>query len=189
MSLMPELDFGWATAWWYTAAFGIANLLLLALSPQGVSKRLFRLPAFESLWEKAASLVSVFVFARALMIYTVFVPLRLRTWLFWLGSAVFVCGLIGHSVAMVGFSRTPPDQPVVRGAYRLTRHPMQLIAIVMWLGVAMATFSWVIGLVCFLQLFLSRPFLLAQERMCLAEYGEDYRQYMSTTPRYIRPFS
>ena len=55
-----------------------------------------------------------------------------------------------------------------------TRHPMQLIAIVMWLGVAMATLSWVIGLVCFLQPFLLRPFLLAQERMCLAEYGVDY---------------
>jgi protein-S-isoprenylcysteine O-methyltransferase Ste14 len=35
---------------------------------------------------------------------------------------------------------------------------------------------------------ITNPLLLVQERMCLAQYGESYRQYMKTIPRYVRPF-
>jgi len=56
---------------------------------------------------------------------------------------------------------------------------------VMWIGVGIATTSWVILLACGIQLILFRPFLIAQERFCLDTYGESYKEYMQKTPRYF----
>jgi protein-S-isoprenylcysteine O-methyltransferase Ste14 len=189
MSLTPELDFGLWTAWWYTAAFGLTNLFLISIFPRMSARRLFRIPAFESWRERIVSYMSIFVFARALMVFAVFVPLRLNTIWFWIGTVVFFGCLVLHTVAMFDFAAAPSDEPVVTGAYRITRHPMQHVAVVMWLGVGVATLSWVICLVCLLQPFLSYPFLQAQERSCLEAYGERYRGYMQQAPRYFRPFA
>jgi protein-S-isoprenylcysteine O-methyltransferase Ste14 len=126
-------------------------------------------------------MVSLFVFARGLMVYTIFVPLAMSPAWIAVGSAVFLGGLAFHSMAMLNFASTPFDQPVVHGAYRLMRHPMQQVAVLMWLGVSVATSSWVIGLACLAQSILMCPFLHAQERSCLELYGDRYRAYLDST--------
>jgi len=55
----------------------------------------------------------------------------------------------------------------------------------MWIGIGIATMSCVILLACAIQLFLSRPFLIAQEQFCLSLYGESYKEYIQKTPRYF----
>jgi protein-S-isoprenylcysteine O-methyltransferase Ste14 len=130
-------------------------------------------------------MVSLFVFARGLMVYTVFVPLAESQIWITVGSGIFLTGLAFHGVAMVNFAQTRLSDPVTIGAYRVTRHPMQLVAVLMWCGVSLATASLVIGLACIAQLFLLCPFLKAQERSCLAEYGARYGDYLRRTPRLI----
>lgn len=185
MTLVPELQIGLWTGWWFSAVFGLVNLILVAAYPKGFYKRLFRFPQFTSLKERIVSMSSVFLFGRGLIIYSVFVPLRPNTVWFLIGTTVFVLGLVVHTMAMINFAATPHDQPVIKGVYRFSRHPMQVIAIVMWLGVGIATVSWLIILVCCIQVFLSHRFLIAQERFCLEKYGEKYRKYMEKTPRYF----
>jgi protein-S-isoprenylcysteine O-methyltransferase Ste14 len=185
MELLPDVALGWRTGLWYTAAFALTNAVLIATSPMGFSRRLFRLPTWVSWRERAVSMVSLFVFARGLMVYTVFVPLSESPMWITVGSVVFLAGLVFHSVAMVNFAATPFDQPVTAGAYRVTRHPMQLVAVLMWFGVSLASSSWVIGLACLAQLFLLCPFLKAQERSCIETYGEPYESYLRNTPRLI----
>ena len=188
MSLVPELSFGLWTAWWYTAAFGVTSLFLIFVFPRMSARRLFRMPTFDSWWERVISYISIFAFARALMVFAVFVPLKLGTVWFWVGTTVFLACLAFHTVTMFDFATAAHDEPVVTGAYAITRHPMQHIAVLMWLAVGVATLSWVIFLACILQPFLSYPFLRAQERSCLEAYGERYRGYTQQTPRYLRPF-
>ena len=186
MSMFSELQIGWWNGWWYTAIFALINLgLIVAYGPRTFGKRLVRLPPFVSRLEKILSLASVFLFGRGMMIYSVFVTLKRNTAWFYLGNIIFLLGLIVYTRAIVKFASTPVDRPVVKGVYRYSRHPIQLIGIVMWIGVGIATTSWVILLACGIQLFLSRPFLLAQERFCLDKYGEPYREYMQRTPRYF----
>ena len=186
MSIIPELHIGWWNGWWYPVIFGLVNLsLMAAYGPRIFGKRLIRLPPFASRKERILSMGSMLLFARGMMIYSVFVTLEWATAWFYVGSSVFLLGLIIHTVAMLNFAKTPPDHPVVNGVYRCSRHPMQLVSIVMWIGVGIATASWVILVACGVQLFLSRPFLLAQERYCLDTYGEAYREYMRRTPRYL----
>ena len=186
MSILPELHIGWWNGWWYPVIYGLINLgLMVAYGPRIFGKRLIRLPPFASRKERILSMGSMLLFARGMMIYSVFVTLEWATAWFYVGSSVFLLGLIIHTVAMLNFAKTPPDHPVVKGVYRLSRHPMQLVSIVMWIGVGIATASWVILAACGVQLFVSRPFLLAQERYCLDTYGEAYGDYMRRTPRYV----
>jgi protein-S-isoprenylcysteine O-methyltransferase Ste14 len=186
VSLIPELHIGWLNGWWYPIIFGLINLsLIAAYGPRIYGKRLTHMPPFTSRQKKILSLASMFLFARGMMVYSIFVPLKWTTVWFCIGTAIFLLGLIIHTVAMINFANTSPDHPVVKGVYRLSRHPMQLISIAMWLGVGIATASWVILVACGVQLFLARPFLIAQERYCLDTYGELYREYMQRTSRYF----
>ncbi len=43
--------------------------------------------------------------------------------------------LIGSVIAMLNFAKTERDKPVVTGIYRLSRHPIQIMAVVMWIGI------------------------------------------------------
>jgi protein-S-isoprenylcysteine O-methyltransferase Ste14 len=136
--------------------------------------------------EKILSLTSVFLFGRGLMVYSIFVTIKWDSAWFYIGTALFLAGLAVYTRALVNFATTPSDRLVVKGVYRFSRHPIQLLGIVMWIGVGIAATSWVILLVCVIQFFLSRPFLIAQERFCLDTYGESYKEYMQKTPRYFR---
>jgi protein-S-isoprenylcysteine O-methyltransferase Ste14 len=186
MSLLPEFQIGWLNGWWYPAVFGLINLgLIAAYGPRTFGKRLLHLPAFTSPTERILSLASVFLFGRGMMIYSIFVTIKWDTPWFYIGTALFLAGLTIYTRALVNFAVTPPDRPVVSGVYRFSRHPIQFLGIVMWIGVGIAVTSWVILIACVIQLFLSRPFILAQERFCLDAYGESYREYMQKTPRYF----
>jgi protein-S-isoprenylcysteine O-methyltransferase Ste14 len=185
ISLVQHLEVGWSTGWWFTAAFGLVNLILIIRYGKAFAKHLFAFPKFQSLTERIISLASVFLFARALMVYTVFVPIKEYGVRFYGGIIVFIIGLGVHTYAMINFATTSPDKPVVKGSYQYSRHPMQIMGIVMWFGVGMATGSWIIILACVIQVFLCRSFLIAQERSCLESYEEEYREYMTKVPRYF----
>ena len=86
---------------------------------------------------------------------------------------------------MINFATTPPDQPVTKGVYRISRNPMQVTAILIWIGVGITTASWIILLLCVLQGIFSYPSMIAQERFCIDKYGEPYLEYMKKSPRYL----
>jgi len=119
------------------------------------------------------------------MVYSVFIPLRTDTVLFLIGIVIFVTGAILTAIAMINFARTPHDQPVTQGMYRISRHPVQILAIIMWLGVSAATMSWIIAAACALLLVVYYPAFLIQERSCSDLYGILYDEYMKATPRYL----
>jgi protein-S-isoprenylcysteine O-methyltransferase Ste14 len=186
MQIIPELEFGWRCAWWYIAAFVLVNLaFMLRYGFLRLGRRLTALPRFASWGERILSLASVSLFGRVMMLYAIFVTLKIDTAWFYLGTFLFAGGLAVYTIALANFSTTPPDQPVVKGAYRFSRHPMQLSAVVMCLGIALATLSWLIALACLLQILLMPVFLKAQERACLEVYGDTYRAYRARTPRYL----
>ena len=185
LSLLRQLEIGWSTGWWFTAAFGLVNIVLIIKYGRAFTKRLVAFPKFQSLHERIISMASVFLFARAIMVYTVFVPIKGGVAFFYVGITVFVLGLLVYTYAVIKFATTPPDKPVVKGVYQYSRHPMQIMGIIMWLGVGILTGSWIITLACVIQIFLCRSFLIAQERSCLESYGGEYSRYMAKVPRYF----
>lgn len=55
----------------------------------------------------------------------------------------------------------------------------------MWVGVGLATTSYIILILCALQLILVYPTFIAQEEFCIKKYGNDYVEYMKRSPRYL----
>jgi len=71
------------------------------------------------------------------------------------------------------------------GLYRISRNPQMAGMFVPIIGASLAIGSWIaLGVVLVWAVFLhSRG--LAEEKTCLAKYGELYRQFMGRIPRYL----
>ncbi len=185
MSFLSEINIGWGHAWWFPAAYALITISMIAIYGREFSKRFFRFPASKSIKQKIPVILSATLFGRALMFLSIFVPLQLNTPWFWIGVLIFVVGAVLTTIAMANFATTPQDKPVVKGMYRISRHPIQVLATIMWIGVGIATASWIIVVACLLLAIVSYPSFLAQERFCLELYGDAYREYMQSTPRYL----
>jgi len=118
-------------------------------------------------------------------IYSVFLPLQLETAWFYIGLSVYLVGLIMYTIVMVNFATTPPDEPVTEGLYHYSRHPQYLTQFLMFIGVGVASASWIFLLYVILSMVLVNILVVPEERFCLDKYADAYREYMNKTPRWI----
>ena len=119
------------------------------------------------------------------IIYSIFVPLKLGTAWLYAGLTVYLVGLISYAMVWVGFATTPPDKPITSGIYRYSRNPIQLSQVLIFLGVGIATASWVFLLLSVAYIIMPLLWVGAQERHCLKHYGDAYGEYMNKTPRWL----
>lgn len=119
-------------------------------------------------------------------IYSIFVPLKLGTAWFYVGLPIYLVGLICATLATFAFARTSPDKPNTEGIYRISRHPMYLGFLLIYLGTGIASASWVYLLVLTVVLGMYMTVLsIPEERFCLEKYGDAYQKYINRTPRWI----
>ena len=86
---------------------------------------------------------------------------------------------------MINFATTAHDKPVTKGMYKISRNPIQVFAVFMWIGVGIATTSWIIIAASIVLAVIYYPAFLVQENFCLNKYGTEYQKYMDITPRYL----
>jgi protein-S-isoprenylcysteine O-methyltransferase Ste14 len=180
-----EFQIGLNSAWWYSAAFGLVNLIFIFTSSKAKLKRLMRFPRFKSKVAKIISYLSVILFTRGLIILTIFIPVEFHVISFIIGTSIFITCLVVYVIALNDFLSSDINEPVTKGVYNKLRHPMQLMAFVMWIGIGIASLSWLIIVMCIIQLFVSYPFLIAQEQECLDAYSKRYMDYFVRTKRYF----
>jgi protein-S-isoprenylcysteine O-methyltransferase Ste14 len=118
-------------------------------------------------------------------IYSIFLPLKLGTVWFFVGLPVTLIGFVAGVLVILNWTVSPRGEPVTNGLYRYSRHPMYVTAFVFFLGVSIATASWVFLLFTILLTAASFYFAPLEEQSCLEKYGDTYREYMNRTPRYI----
>jgi len=119
------------------------------------------------------------------LIYSIFLPIKLGTVWFYVGLPITLIGLITSTIVLVNWATSPHGEPVTRGLYRYSRHPMYVTSFVFFLGVSIATASWVFLLFTLLLTAACVYFAPVEEKGCLAQYGNAYREYMNRTPRWI----
>ncbi len=79
---------------------------------------------------------------------------------------------------------------VVRGPYRWVRHPMYVSFVILWIGYLLLSADWFIGLTGiagFIHAMVIRT--PKEERMMIDRFGDEYREYMARTGRYLPRFS
>ena len=131
------------------------------------------------------ALISLHIIYLLMVIYSIFVPLKLGTAWFYAGLPIYLLGLIPYAMVWVGFATTPPDKLVTKGIYRYSRHPMYLAQFPIFAGVGIAAASWIFLLISVVYMLLPLLWVNAEERHCLKFYGNAYREYINRTPRWI----
>ena len=74
--------------------------------------------------------------------------------------------------------------PVTKGVYRISRRPQYVGEILIYVSIGITCLSWVFPL-AFLVLIVEHKLVTVEERICLKQYGDAYREYMNKTPRWI----
>jgi len=117
--------------------------------------------------------------------YSIFLPFKLGTIWFYVGLTIFLLGLVVLTAASVNFATTPINKPITTGMYRYSRHPSYLALLLIYISVGIASASWIFLLVFIVQLVSMSIAAVEEERFCLEKYGDSYREYMNSTPRWI----
>jgi protein-S-isoprenylcysteine O-methyltransferase Ste14 len=184
MNFFQQLSIGWTNGWWFSALFMSVNISMIVSCPKHFKVRVLKQPDFASIFQKACSTVSFILFQGNIW-YSMFIPMQFHFIGFYAGIILFITGMFGYIKAMLDYATTPPNEPVTKGIYTITRNPQQLMSMLLWTGAGIALGSWLIVIVCVLQLILSYPGFTAQEQTCLKKYGEPYKEYLSRTKRYF----
>ena len=138
----------------------------------------------QSKFEERAGIIGNTIWFLA-TVYSIFLPLQLGMIWFYIGLPIFLVGLMILAIATVNFATAPAEKPITQGMYRFSRHPLYLSLSIIYIGASIATASWVFFLLGIANIFWTRTESLVEERYCLERYGNDYREYMNRTPRWI----
>ncbi len=183
MKLIPELSL----SWW--------NGLLLLLPLIGIRYAL--LPALSRAAFAAAAgfpgtsereRVALRVHAAAnwlLLLYAPFITVKAGSVWFRAGMSVYFAGVFLYAWAVTDYARGPQGRVVRRGLYLVSRHPQALAAFLIFLGVGLATASWLYVAAALTGQVAMHRLLLAEERDSLGRFGAEYAGYTSRVRRYL----
>jgi protein-S-isoprenylcysteine O-methyltransferase Ste14 len=188
MSFTPAFEIGVWNLWIFMVAwlfFHMAPLDWLIFRYD--IKAMFKKAAASPPYNKTEKIISNLGMALwiILFIYSIFLPLPLGTPLLYAGIALFVAGLIIFEIAGIPWATTQFDEPITRGLYRYSRHPIYIGVFVQHIGIGIASASGLFLLLTVVQVVLSALTAPAEERFCCEKYGDTYRKYMNRTPRWI----
>jgi protein-S-isoprenylcysteine O-methyltransferase Ste14 len=181
MSLIPAFEVGVWNAWIFMLYHQLLCIVLMG------SKRLLKKSSAATPHKNSGKKIVTFlglIYYLAL-IYSVFLPLKLGTSWFYIDLPICLLGLIMYTIVTVNFATTPLDEPVTKGLYRYSRNPQYLTEFLMFIGVGIASASWIFLLFSVIYSISMLSFANSEERYCLEKYSDAYREYMNKTPRYI----
>jgi protein-S-isoprenylcysteine O-methyltransferase Ste14 len=190
VSLFPAFELGLWNAWILIVLHQGGTSILLQLMYRGVWKDVW------NVWKKASTdwspnktvktlQYSVYFVYFAAFGYSVFLPLKLDTVWFYVGLFIYLLGVIIDFMAGVGWATNPLDKPITRGVYCISRHPMDFGNFVVIVGAGVACASWVFLLLGVVLIALNNFLVVSEERFCLENFGDAYREYLNRTPRWI----
>ncbi len=178
MSLIPAFEIGVWNAWILMLLIFLYILLSMQIF-KDVGKRI----AHGEEEKKISTFVALFFFI--LLIYSIFLPLKLGTTWFYTGLSIYLLGLIILTIALANIAATPLGEPFTKGVYRYSRNPLSLGMLLTFLGVGVASASWLFLVLSAILMVITHFMVVIEERSCLNKFGNAYRKYMDRTPRWI----
>jgi len=185
MELIPTLEIGWLNGWILVCLFVLIPQTLTKTFPKDVRTRLWGrdrlgLSRKERVLNGIGKLLGL-----VYLILIIFTPLKIETNIFIIGIILSVVGFGGVIFALFNFKNTPLDQPVTKGLYRISRHPQEFMLFILFFGICMAIGSWLALFILFISKLFRHFGILGEEKACLERYGDSYKEYMKSVPRYF----
>jgi protein-S-isoprenylcysteine O-methyltransferase Ste14 len=183
MELIPVLKIGWFNGWLAVILLSLTEGILFLAFPKEVVTRLFDRSGWSQ--KQRAFTIAGKLSAFVCLVLLILTPLKIGNLVFIIGPVLIALGLIGLVKALFDFRNTPLDVPVTRGLYRVSRHPQIVMSSLVILGTCIAVGSWPALAILILARFLEHLGIVAEEEVCLKQYGEAYRTYLQRVPRYF----
>jgi protein-S-isoprenylcysteine O-methyltransferase Ste14 len=183
MEFFPYLRIGWLNGWLAVVLLGLTEGILFLAFPKLVVARLFDRSGWSQ--RQRALTVAGKLFALVCLILIALTPLKVGSLVFMIGAILVALGWMGLVKALFDFKNTSLDEPVTRGLYRLSRHPQIVMASFVLLGTCIAIGSWSALVLLVVARLLEHLGIVAEEEICLKQYGESYRAYLKRVPRYF----
>jgi protein-S-isoprenylcysteine O-methyltransferase Ste14 len=187
MSLIPTFEIGIWNAWTLIVLFYLSMFipdLFLDKEARKKSKRMSQFPPFKKK-EKILALSTHAIIMPVALVYSIFLPLKLGTAWLYAGLAIYVTALVISITALFNIASAPADKPITSGVYKISRHPMYFSGFLMFVGVGITCASWVFLFFAVIWIVFWRMVVPVEERFLIDEYGDDYRDYLTRTPRWI----
>ncbi len=178
MSLVPVFEVGVWNAWILTGIL-FFFIMLSGVLPKDIGKRLA--PPEEMSPIRRNMLIVFF----AMILYSIFLPLKLGTAWLYVGLAVYLLGFVISGAALFAIGATEPGEPFTTGMYRYSRHPLALGTLLAVIGTGIATASWLFLLLCTILAVISHLSAVAEEDATAEKFGDSYREYAARTPRWL----
>ena len=182
MSLVPAFEIGIWNAWVFIIyqLLAVPFLYYIAGKRGSTHDEKLDLPTAKRVIAGSTKILSF-----PILIYSIFVPLKLGTMWFYIGLPITLLGIVTSIIALVNWATTPTNTPITKGLYRFSRHPMYIADFLLFLGLGVATASWIFLLFSILWLATNSILGNYEEQDCLDKYGDAYRKYMERTPRWV----
>jgi len=183
MALFPPLILGWLNGWIPIVIFYGIFLALLKIFPKDTVDRLYE----DSGWtlEQARPAKIGLPFALAALVLIIFTPLKINQPIFWIGLALTLIGQSGFLYSLHTFNVTPPGEPVTAGLYRISRNPQWVTFAVVMVGFSLMVGSWTVLVLLAVRVVMNHFRILGEEQALEDQYGESYRAYKKSVPRYF----
>jgi len=187
MTWFPAFEIGLWNAWILMLYLPLHTFIMKAVDKAVGTGEIFKKMGDDVSYqkgEKSASTIYM-VLLLVLLAYSIFLPLKLGTAWFYAGLTIYLVGLVMFLTAIVNIATTPLGKPFTQGMYRYSRHPLYFSGVITYVGVSIASASWVFLLLTVVIMIVLAYSIIAEERSCLETYGVEYQEYLNKTPRWI----
>ena len=152
-----------------------------------VDKTAFRCAAFFPPVEKGekAAIVVYQISALLFVIYLCFLRVVSEAPWFISGLAVFGLGILLCLVSTLNYARPKGNGINVSGIYAVSRNPMYIAYFVYFLGCVLLTRSLLLFLILVILQVTTHWMIKSEERWCVNQFGDEYREYMKRVRRYF----
>ena len=186
MSWLPAFKIGLWNAWILMLIFPLQPLIIRWLDKAVGTGQIYQKLGGEQGGNGQKKIYQIFSVIQILLgAYSIFLPLKLGTAWFYAGLTVYLTGLLLFLSSTITVAATPQGQVFTRGMYRWSRHPGYLSISLTFIGVGIASASWVFLLLAAVLSLLLRSQAILEERGCLVLYGNAYQEYLDRTPQWL----
>jgi protein-S-isoprenylcysteine O-methyltransferase Ste14 len=188
MPFLPALEIGVWNLWIFMVAWVFFHMVPITWPIFRYDiKVMFKKGAASPAYNKREKIINNLMTAVwiVLFVYSIFLTLPLGTPFLYAGIALFAAGVIIVEIAMIPWVKTAIDEPVTKGLYRYSRHPVYIGVYLQQIGIGIAAASGLFLLLTITQVALSMVLAPAEERFCSEKYGDTYQVYMNSAPRWL----
>ena len=125
MSLIPEFQIGLWNSWILSAIFLVANYLVMFIAPKENVKEMMDQVKQAKKKDKLINLLSMILYI-GVMIFAIFILLKLGSTWFYVGLALFVLGM-SFTIPKAQLFFREKGQLLTKGGYRISRHPIYVM--------------------------------------------------------------